>query len=172
MNTNRATEQAGNRKGRRRSATLAGLASIEVRLLALQFLLGTYLTTFVALPALAVDGLIVLVLHILLGFMILGLAGRMIFVAAKTRDRGGILFSGIGILGVVVSILGGLGFTFGGQSDDLSFAMATGFFVTLLCAGFLVARRSTPTSSTTATAEVSASDDGTTPLADAREIKS
>lgn len=166
MNTNSAMEQIGNRKRRRRSVTLAGLAAIEVRLLALQFLLGTYLSTFVALPALAFDGLIVLVLHILLGFMILGLGGRMVFVAAKTRDRSGILFSILGILGVVVSILGGLGFTYGGQNDGLSFAMATGFFVTLLCAGFLVARRSTPTSSTMATA------DGTAPLADAIEIKS
>jgi hypothetical protein len=132
------------RRGRR-PVSLEFLASVLVGLLAIQFLLGTYLEIFVTIPpgrdigAIPIIGLVVLVLHIVVGILLVGLSLRMTLIALRTKARGGTILAGVSALGILVAFLGGMGFTFGDQSDVLSFVMATGFFLAMLCSGVLLA---------------------------------
>lgn len=129
----------------RRPVTLEFLASVLVALLAIQFLLRTYLELFVGLPAepgvggSSLDGLVVLVLHIAVGTLLVGLTLRMTLVAARSRNRRGALLAGLAALGILVAFLGGMGFTFGAHEDVASFVMAFGFAVAMFCAGILLA---------------------------------
>ena len=138
---------ARSERGRRarRPVTLEFLTSILVALLAVQFLLGTYLELFVGLPAeagvggISLDGLVALVLHIAVGILLVGLTLRMTLVAARSKNRRGTVLAGLAALGILVAFLGGVGFTFGAHEDVASFVMAFGFAVAMFCAGVLLA---------------------------------
>lgn len=141
---------SGRRRRGRRVVTVPFLAGVLVSLLAFQFLLGTYLELFVTIPpgrdlgALPLDGLVVLVLHILLGIMVITTSLRMTFVAARARNGRQIALAGIAALGMIVAFLSGAGFTFGDPGDVLSFVMAFGTFLGLLGSGLLLARAHAP----------------------------
>jgi hypothetical protein len=138
------------RRRSRREVTAPFLAGILVVLLAFQFLLGSYLNLYVTIPsggnlgALPLDGLVVLILHILLGIMVIVTSLRMALVAVKGRNGREIAFAGIAALGMIVAFLGGADFTFGSPSNGLSFIMAVGFALGVLGSGLLMARAHLP----------------------------
>ncbi len=137
------------RRRGRRPVTVPFLASVLVALLSIEFLLGTYLSLYVSIPpgnvgALALDGLVVLALHIIVGIMVIGTALRMTLVAVRAHDRRQIALAAIAALGMVLAFLAGADFAFGSQSDASSFAMAFGFFLGMFCSALLVAGVSLP----------------------------
>lgn len=138
------TAAATGRRSMLRRPTLEFLASGLVLMLAVEFLLGTYLAMFVEIPAggaieqLPWDGLLVIVLHIVVGIALIILGIRMVLVAPGSKNRRGTALAGIALVGVVVAFVGGAMFTGNGE-EVLSFVMATGTFLALLCAALLFA---------------------------------
>ncbi len=126
------------------------LAGVLTALLSIQFLLGTYLNLYVTIPsggnlgALSVDGLVVLILHILLGIMVIGTSLRMAFVALRSHDRGQTALSAIAAIGMILAFLAGADFTFSSQGDASSFVMAFGFFLGMFCSGLIIWRAHLP----------------------------
>lgn len=133
---------------RRRRITLPFLASGLVGMLAFEFLLGTYLQMFVELPpggdfgTLPFGGLVVLVLHIVVGLLLIGLCLRMTYVAVRSKSLRGTVLAGLSVLGVVIAFAAGSDFTYGSQAEVMSFAMATGFFIAMVSAAILLASAS------------------------------
>ncbi len=135
-------------KGRRsllRHPTLEFLGAGLVAMLAVESLLGTYLSMFVEIPAngaiesLPLDGLAVLTVHILVGIALIILTARMILVATRSKNGRGLVVSGIAFVGVVLAFVGGSLFTSSGQDEGMSFIMASGTFVAMFCAAILIA---------------------------------
>ena len=128
-----------------RQPNLEFLASGLVAMLAVEVLLGTYLSMFVELPAngaietLPLDGLAVLVVHILLGIALIVLTARMILVAVRSKNGRGLVLSGISLLGVLMAFVGGSVFTSSGQGEVMSFVMASGTVIAMICAAVLLA---------------------------------
>ncbi len=140
---------AGRRGRRFRAATAPFMAAVLMALLSIEFLLGTYLNLYVTIPtggvgAMDTGGLIVLILHIVVGIMVIGTAGRLAYVASKARDRLQTILSMIAALGVVLAFLAGADFTFSGQADASSFTMAFGFFLGMLCSALIAGRAHLP----------------------------
>lgn len=144
-----AASAAPRRRGRR-EVTVPFLAAILTALLSVQFLLGTYLNLFVTIPsgrdlgALPPDGLVVLVLHILVGIMVLGISLRLTYVAAKARNGRQTALAAIAALGMTVAFLAGANFTFGDQADAASFVMAFGFFLGMFASALILAGAHVP----------------------------
>ena len=134
---------AGPRRRGRRPVTVASMAAVLAALLSIQFLLGTYLELYVTIPsgrdlgALPLDGLVVLILHIVVGILVVGTSIRLTVVAVRTHSGRDIALSAIALIGMIVAFLAGLSFTFGDQTDAASFVMAFGFFLGMLCAALL-----------------------------------
>ncbi len=135
-------------KGRRsllRNPTLEFLGAGLVAMLAVESLLGTYLSMFVEIPAngaietLPLGGLAVLTVHILVGIALIILTARMILVATRSKNGRGLVVSGIAFVGVVLAFVGGSLFTSSGQDEAMSFVMASGTFVAMFCAAILIA---------------------------------
>lgn len=128
----------------RRPFTLDRLAGFELRTLATQFLLGMILNLYVSLPfpspltTAALLGVVVLVLHIIVGIAALGLSLRMIVTAARGPGRRGLALSAITAAGNIVAFLAGLSFTFGDQSDAASFVMTFGFYIAMMASALLL----------------------------------
>lgn len=138
------TAASTGRRSLLRRPTLEFLAAGLVAMLALEFLLGTYLAMFVEIPAggaiqqLPWDGLLVIVLHIVLGLALIFLTIRMVLVAFHSKSQRGTVLAGLSLIGVVLAFVGGAVFT--GNGDELlSFVMASGTFLALLCAAVLFA---------------------------------
>lgn len=125
-----------------RRPTLEFLAAGMVLMLAVEFLLGTYLAMFVEIPAggalekLPWDGLLVIILHILVGIALIVLTVRMVLVAVRAKTQRGLLLAGLSLIGVLMAFVGGALFT-GSGNEVLSFAMAFGTFLALCCAAVL-----------------------------------
>ncbi len=133
----------------RRPVTAPFMAAVLMALLSIQFLLGTYLNLYVAIPsggvgAMDLAGLIVLILHIIVGIIVIGTAGRLAYVASKAHDRAQTVLAVIAAIGMVFAFLAGADFTFNSQSDSSSFAMAFGFFLGMICSALIVARAHLP----------------------------
>ncbi len=141
---------AGPRRRGRREVTAPFLAAVLMALLSVQFLLGTYLNLYVTitaggdLGALDLGGLIVLILHIIVGIVVIGTAARLTVVAARTHNRRQTALAAIAALGMVFAFLAGAAFTFGSQSDGASFAMAFGFFLGMIGSALIVAGAHVP----------------------------
>lgn len=121
------------------------MAAVLMALLSFEFLLGTYLNLFVPIPAsgvgaIGLGGLVVLVLHIIVGIMVIGTAGRLAYVASKSRDRRQTALGIIAFVGMVIAFLAGADFTFVDQANSDSFGMAFGFFLGMVCAALIIAR--------------------------------
>lgn len=127
-----------------RRPTLEFLAAGLVAMLAVEFLLGTYLAMFVEIPAggalekLPWDGLLVIILHILVGIALIVLAVRMVLVAVRSKSQRGLLLAGLSLIGVLMAFIGGALFT-GNGDEILSFVMAFGTFLALCCAAIVFA---------------------------------
>ncbi len=128
----------------RRPVTAPFMAAVLMALLSIEFLLGTYLNLYVTIPpggvgSMNVGGLVVLVLHIIVGIMVLGTAGRLAYVASKAHDRRQTVLAAIAAVGMVLAFLAGADFAFNSQSDASSFTMAFGFFLGMICSALIVA---------------------------------
>lgn len=132
--------------------SLPRLAGTLLRVLAGQFLLGEILSIYVTLPfpspmtLAAWLGVVVLLLHILLGIVGLGIAVRMVLAARQEPQRRGLGLSLVALVGLIAAFLAGASFTLGSQADNASFVMALGFYLALL-AGALILGRPTKTGS-------------------------
>jgi hypothetical protein len=112
-------------------------------LLAIQFLLGMTLNLFVALPSGGGAGSIlvsdpVLLLHLGVGILLLGLAGRALAMALPLHRPRLVAVTALGLTSVVVAFLSGLSFMSGGQSAGASFVMSAGFAGAFLAAALLL----------------------------------
>lgn len=136
---------AAGRRSLLRHPTLEFLAAGLVAMLAVESLLGTYLSMFVEIPAngaietMPLDGLAVLAVHIVVGIALILVTARMVLVAARSKNRRGLIVSGIALVGVLLAFVGGSLFTSSGQDEVMSFIMASGAFVAMFCAAILVA---------------------------------
>ncbi len=141
---------AAPRRRGRRPVTVPFLASILVALLSFQFLLGTYLQIYVNIPsggslgALDLGGLVVLILHIIVGIMVIGTAGRLTYVAWKAHNGRQTALAAVAFIGMVFAFLAGADFTFNGQGNGSSFLMAFGFFLGMICSALIVAGAHVP----------------------------
>lgn len=139
-----APAESPRRRGRREFTT-PYLAAVLMALLSIQFLLGTYLSLYVTIPAggnlgaMDLGGLIVLILHILLGIMVIGTAGRLTYVASKAHIGRQTALAAVAAIGMVLAFLGGADFTFNGQGNGSSFFMAFGFFLGMICSALIIA---------------------------------
>lgn len=138
------TPVAGRRVGMFGAATAPFLAAVLMTLLSVEFLLGTYLSLYVTIPAggvgsMDLGGLVVLALHIIVGIMVIGTAGRLTYVASKAHNRRQTVLAAIATLGMVLAFLSGADFAFSSQSDASSFTMAFGFFLGMICSALIVA---------------------------------
>lgn len=139
-----ASPSPGPRRRRRRVVTVPYLAAVLMALLSLQFLLGTYLNLYVTIPsggvgAMDLGGLVVLILHILLGIMVLGTSVRLTWVAYKAHGGRQTALAAIATVGMILAFLSGADFTFSSQGDASSFIMAFGFFLGMIGAALIVA---------------------------------
>ncbi len=138
------------RRRGRRPVTAPFLAAVLMALLSIQFLLGTYLNLYVSIPSggnlggLDLGGLIVLILHIIVGIMVIGTAGRLTFVASKAHNGRQTALAAVAAIGMVVAFLAGADFTFSSQSNASSFLMAFGFFLGMICSALIVAAAQLP----------------------------
>ncbi len=129
----------------RREASAPYLAAVLMALLSIQFLLGTYLNLYVTIPAggnlgaLDLGGLVVLILHIIVGILVVGTAGRLTYVASKAHDRRQTVLAAIAFVGMVFAFLAGADFTFSSQGNASSFLMAFGFFLGMICSALILA---------------------------------
>ena len=129
-------------RARMRRPTLDFLAAGLVAMLAVEFLLGTYLAMFVEMPAngaietLPLDGLVVIILHILIGLALIVLGIRMVLVAVKSKATRGMVLAGIALIGILMAFIGGALFT-GNGDEVMSFVMASGTFLALMCAALI-----------------------------------
>lgn len=133
----------------RRPVTAPFMAAVLIALLSIEFLLGTYLTLFVEIPAsgvgaIGLGGLVVLALHIIVGIMVIGTAGRLAYVASKSHDRRQTALGIVAFVGMVLAFLAGADFTFVDQANGDSFGMAFGFFLGMICAALIVAMAQMP----------------------------
>ncbi len=141
---------AGPRRRGRGAATVPFLAGVLMALLSFQFLLGTYLSLYVTIPsggnlgAVDLGGLVVLILHILVGVMVIGTAGRLTFVASKAHNGRQVALAAIATLGMVIAFLAGADFTFSSQGNAASFLMAFGFFLGMICSALIMAGAHVP----------------------------
>jgi hypothetical protein len=117
---------------------LSRVASIEVSLLGLEFVLGMVLNLFVPFPSdgslsgVAVISIAILVFHIVVAFVLLGLGFVLVALSAKSNNRSAILGSVVVMAGVIISFLGGVTFSFGGEDNLYSFVMAIGFLIAVV----------------------------------------
>ncbi len=137
------------RRRGRRQVTTPYLAAVLMALLSLQFLLGTYLNLYVSIPsagvgALPLDGLTVLILHILLGIMVVGTSLRLTGVAVKAHNGRQTALAALAAVGMILAFLSGADFAFNGPSDASSFVMAFGFFLGMIGSAFIVAAAHLP----------------------------
>ena len=111
-------------------------------LLAFEFLLGMALNLYVTLPGgspLAIlESNPLLIGHILVGILLLGITAQALNLGLKLHDRGAQVAGAIGLPSVVVAVLAGMDFTFGGQSTAASYVMSVGFTGALACAALLL----------------------------------
>ena len=145
MNAPAEATPSASRQRRRRGATAPSLASVLIALLSVQFLLGTYLVLYVSFPAggnlgaLWLGGLVVLILHIIVGIMVIGTAGRLTYVASRAHNGRQTALAATAALGMVIAFLAGAAFTFGEQADAMSFVMAFGFFLGMFGSALILA---------------------------------
>lgn len=105
---------------------------IEVALLVITFLFGMLINLFISIPATPTasfwDALSTWVIraHMLLGLAILAIAGSLLKWSFKPLLGAGFAF-------VVVALLSGIGFLFGGADNIFSYTMAIGFLGALVC---------------------------------------
>ena len=138
------------RRRARREVTAPFLAAVLMALLSIEFLLGTYLNLFVPIPpdgnlgALPPAGLVILALHIIVGVMVIGTAGRLALVASTSHERRQTALAVIAAVGMVIAFLAGADFTFVDQAAGDSFGMAFGFFLGMICSALIVAMAHVP----------------------------
>lgn len=107
-------------------------------LLLVQNVLGIYLNLFVPLPESKDLGALiasysVLALHVAVGFLILGTAGVLVFLGARSR-RVALWAPALGALAFAfLAFSSGVEFTVGGQDDVLSFVMEMAFLGVVAC---------------------------------------
>ncbi len=117
---------------------IAPWAWAVLALLLVQNVLGIYLNLFVALPtssdlASLLAAYSVLALHVAVGFLILGTAGVVLFLAARTR-RAVLWIPALGSLAFsFLAFSSGVEFTVGGHDDLLSFVMEIAFLGVVAC---------------------------------------
>ncbi len=150
MSASQSTPTAERPRRSRRPITVPFLAAVLMALLSIQFLLGTYLNLYVTIPAggnlgaMDLGGLVVLALHIILGIMVIGTAGRLTYVASKAHVGRQTALAAIAFIGMVLAFLAGADFTFSSQGNASSFLMAFGFFLGMICSALIVAAPHVP----------------------------
>ncbi len=136
---------AGPWRRARRPVTAPFMAGILTALLSFQFLLGTYLNLYVTIPsggnlgALDVAGLVVLILHIIVGVLVVGTSLQLLVVAWRAHNGRQTALAGIAALGMILAFLAGANFTFSSQGNAASFLMAFGFFLGMIGSALIVA---------------------------------
>ena len=128
----------------REGPRLSTLGMAMLGLLVIEFLLGMALALFVTLPT--GDPITVLAsspilwVHILVGFLLIGITANALRWALRTAPRAARAVTALGLLSAIAAFLAGMAFTFGDPSPGASYAMSVGFAGILLDAGYLLAR--------------------------------
>jgi hypothetical protein len=130
-----------------RPTNLTIMARAGAGLLIVQYLLGMFLNLFfISLPA-GLSGVAAiftsgagLALHATIGFVLLILLLAMVLTALRASDRFGSYVSIVSLIGTIAAVIGGVGFTVGGQSNALSYLMSIGFLVAFATFGSLAGR--------------------------------
>lgn len=121
-----------------RRTRVASWAWALLVLLLVQNAVGIYLNLFVALPpardlAPLLAAYSILALHVAVGFLILGTAGVILFLAARMH-RAALWLPALGSLAFsLLAFSSGVEFTVGGQDDLLSFVMELAFLGAVAC---------------------------------------
>jgi hypothetical protein len=116
-----------------------------IGLLGLEFLLGMVLNLYGTIPAgtpLAIlEADPILIGHVVIGGLLVGITAQALRLGLLLHERRGIVAGALGLLSALGAFLGGMDFTFGGQSASASFVMSIGFTGILgAAAGLLVPR--------------------------------
>ncbi len=133
-----ATPSAVHFDSRPRSPRTEPWAWTLLSLLLLQNIVGIYLNLFVSLPQSTDLGALlaaysVLAFHVAVGFLILGTAGILLFLTARTK-RLALWLPALGALAfALLAFSSGVEFTVGGQDDALSFLMELFFLGVVGC---------------------------------------
>lgn len=101
-------------------------------LLLIQNVLGIYLNLFVTLPpshdlAALIASYAVLAIHVIVGFLILGAAAVVLFLAARSRRTTLWVSALVSLVFAFLAFSSGVEFTVGGQDNVLSFVMELAF---------------------------------------------
>jgi hypothetical protein len=122
----------------------ASLAIPMLGMLAIELLLGMALNLFVTVPTGSPVSVLlsspILVLHVLLGVLLLGIAARAVVLSIRASDRGSLGASLLAFVSVVAAFLAGLSFVFYGQTSASSYAMTVGFTGAFLGAALILWR--------------------------------
>lgn len=116
-------------------------------MLAIEFILGMALNLFLALPSeggivAILESSPVLVLHLLLGVGLVGIAARATALSFRSPLRAQRAAGPFALLSGLVAFLAGISFAFGGQAPSASFVMSLGFVGMAVAAAVLLASRS------------------------------
>lgn len=132
---------------------LALFVTAMLTILSLQFILGMYLNLYVSIPSYPSFGpmgsrmLAMMTLgfhrpwvmvHLVMGFLILGLALAIVAGSAWTRADGARARALVGALAVSVAAYGGMTFLMAGQHNGASFLMAAGWLAAFLAYASLI----------------------------------
>ena len=142
--------------GSLRHPLMVALISLELVLLALQFVIGMFVNLFVTLPSpvSGMYGLMALMFnpgmpalkgHMMIGMLLGGFAILTFAGSTVTRNRLLIVTTGGTFASVVVAGISGMEFLFSGQNNAFSYGMSVGFLLafTLAFLSLLVASRRT-----------------------------
>lgn len=127
-----------------RRPTLRFLTCGTVAMLAIECLLGTYLSMFVEIPAsgamqtLPLDGLVV-VARIILAISLIILCARVVLVATRAKTRQSLAPSALSMIGVVLTFVGGSLISSSRQDDVMAFVRASATFIAIIAAAALLA---------------------------------
>lgn len=139
-----------------RSLLLASRAMMP--LLVVEYLIGTYVSFFVLLPApsgnsspleaVFTAGSPFLIAHVLLGALLLALSLLLLLLSLLVRRRRTVLLALIGLSFMTLAFASGIAFVQGGYTNDaLSYGMAVGFMLSFLFYGTLAGTAALSTSS-------------------------
>lgn len=132
-----------------RSGPLLVIASRAMMpMLIIEFLLGSYVSLFTAFPAstgsvnpfsqIFTIGVFWLALHVVVGFIILGLSITILALAPSSRNVRILTLGLLGLVAVTVTVTMGIGFVISGYTDNLlSYGMSVGFIFSFVLYGAL-----------------------------------
>lgn len=121
---------------------LGSLGGPFLALVVLEFLLGMALNLFGSLPTGSPWAVLtsspLLDVHLVVGFLLLGIAANAVRTSVLARLRGALIVTSLGFLFGLAAFFAGLSFAFGDPSSGASYAMSVGFAGLVVEAGYLL----------------------------------